>query len=499
MRFSTRQVRRALAAVFTVGTLATCPGRAAAQTTDAPPNLCPHKIDLGKCPFCDPLRIDRLGMCQKHGIPEAVCIQCKPSLKDAFVAAGDWCEEHDTPESLCALCSPRTVRALTDRVLGAGVTHRWQREPASNCAASKNLVRLATSDVAEAAGLAFAQVDDALLDRAIERNVVLAYDATRYADLSSRAPGVIGEVLRDLGETVGRGDVLVIVDSSELASAKADLLQALETAKLWETNAAREKALVEKGIGVEREALEAETKATENRIEAEKSRQRLRNLGVSSDQLRAVEEGRDTSSLLELRAPFGGIVVERNAVLGEVVDSGRPLVAVADTTVMWAKVDLLESDLAAAQVGQKASVRLDGLPGATFQGLVSWISTQVDEKTRAVVARIDLKNPNGQLRANMFGKCAISTGNRRRALTVPKDAVQWEGCCNVAFVKADEKGLVFRPARLTLGFDAGDRYEVVDGLKPGETVVTKGSFILKNEILKGSIGAGCCEVEHLKK
>lgn len=486
--------------LLTVGGLCVVPTSASAQPGDSPTvKLCPHKIDEGKCPFCDPSRIERLGMCKEHAVPEALCTKCKPYLKDAFVAAGDWCEEHDTPESQCTQCDPQAVKALTSGLHGAGVTHRWQREPSSNCATSKNLVRLATSDVAEAAGFAFAQVNDGPLDRVVERNVELAYNANRYVRLSSRVPGVITEVLRDLGETVRKGDALAIVDSSELGSAKASLLQAMETARLWQTNAARERALVGKGIGVEREALEAETKAAEAHIEVDKSRQRLQNLGLSSDQLKAVQEDHDTSSLLELRAPFDGIVVERSAVLGELVDSGRPLLAVADTTVMWAKVDLLESDLASVMVGQEASVRLDGLPGKTFKGTVTWISTQIHEKTRTAAARIVLDNPNGQLRANMFGKAAISTGDSRRALTVPKDAVQWEGCCNVAFVKADEKGLVFRPARLTLGFDAGDRYEVVDGLKPGETIVTKGSFILKNEILKGSIGAGCCEVEHLKK
>ncbi len=500
MRFPSNPNRYAAIAILAAGGVLTVSTKVAAQPGDLPAaSFCPHRIDQAKCPFCDPSRIERLGMCKEHAVPEALCTRCKPYLETAFEAVRDWCEEHDTPESQCSQCNPEAVKALTNRLLGAGVAHRWQREPSPNCATSKNVVRLASADVAEAAGFGFAQVNAGPLDRVVERNVELAYNANRYVRLSSRVPGVISEVLKDLGQTVRKGDVLAIVDSSELGSAKASLLQTLETTKLWQTNAARERVLVEKGIGTEREALEAETKAAESRIELDKARQSLRNLGVSSDQLKAVEEDRDTSSLLELRAPFEGIVVERNAVLGELVDSGRPLLAVADTTVMWAKVDLLESDLASVQVGQKASVRLDGLPGKTFQGTVTWISTQIHEKTRTVAARIELENPDGQLRANMFGKAAISTGGSRRTLTVPKDAVQWEGCCNVAFVKADDKGLVFRPARLTLGFDAGDQYEVMDGLKPGETVVTKGSFILKNEILKDSIGAGCCEVGHLKK
>jgi len=376
---------------------------------------------------------------------------------------------------------------------------RWQRPPAPHCTTAKNVVRLASADIAEAAGLVLAEVKAAALERVVHRNVELAYNANRYVRLSSRVPGVISEVLKDLGQPVRKGDPLVVVDSGELGSAKASLLQALETAKLWQTNAGRERSLVEKGIGVEREALEAETKAAESQIEVNRTRQQLRNLGLSADQLKTVEEDGDTSSLLQIRAPLDGIIVERNAVLGEFTDPARALLAIADTAVMWARVDLLEGDVASVHIGSRASVRLDGLPGKTFSGTLTWISTQVDEKTRTVAARIELENPDGQLRAHMFGKAEIATGGAGKAIAIPKEAVQWEGCCNVAFVKADDKGLVFRPVRLTLGFDAGDHYEVVEGVKDGETIVTKGSFILKNEILRDAIGAGCCEVEHLKK
>ncbi len=377
---------------------------------------------------------------------------------------------------------------------------RWQREPSTSCTTSETTVTLASAEVLRTVGFEYAQVQAGPLDHTIERNAEVAYNANRYARLSSRAPGVVAEVLRDLGEPVKKGDVLAVVDSTDLGAAKADVLQAAELVKLWEVNAARERTLLEKGIGIEREALEAETRLTESRIDLNKARQRLRNLGLSKPQTEAVERDGDTSSLLELVAPFDAIVVERAAVMGEVVEATKALLAIADTGLMWAMVDLSETDLAFVRTGQQATLTVDGLPGKTFAGKVTWISTQVDPRTRTVKTRVELDNGEGLLRANMFGRARISAGGDRQALTVPKDAVQWEGCCNVAFVRADDAaGLTFRPARLTLGFDTGDRYEVIGGLRPGDTVVTRGSFILKNEILKGSVGAGCCEVDHLKK
>jgi cobalt-zinc-cadmium efflux system membrane fusion protein len=377
--------------------------------------------------------------------------------------------------------------------------HRWDRPPARTCATSSTMVTLASPDAAKTAGLEYAIVQTAPLARSVERNADLAYNANRYARLSSRAGGVVAEVTRDLGASVKKGEVLAIVDSADLGSTKSDLLLALQTAKLWEANAARERQLVERGAGIEREALDAETRAAESRIEVNRARQRLRSLGLANPQIEAVEREGDTSSLLEILAPFDATVVERSAVMGEVVEPGKPLLAIADTAVLWAMVDLLEADLAVVRAGQRATVILDGLPGRSFDGQLTWISTQVDPRTRTLAARVELANAEGLLRANMFGRARIVAGEDRSALTVPKEAVQWEGCCNVAFVRADAQGVAFRPARLVLAFDAGDRYEVAEGLAAGDVIVTRGSFILKNEILKDSIGAGCCEVDHLKK
>lgn len=375
---------------------------------------------------------------------------------------------------------------------------RWQRDPTPTCDTEQREVRLASPDVARVVGLELVEVQAAPMERVVERNVELAYNANRYAHVSSRVAGIIAEVHGDLGAAVRRDDALIVVESGEVGAAKADILQARELLRLWESNAERERSLVAQGVGVQREALEAETRATEARIALDKARQRLRNLGLSAEQIAQVEAVGDTSGLLEVRAPFEGVVVERHAVLGEFVEAGRPLMAVADTSVFWATVDLLESDLAVVRVGQEAVVELDGLPGRTFSGAITWISTQLHEKTRTAAARIELVNTDGLLRAHMFGRARLRIAPVREAVVVPKEAVQWEGCCNVAFVRADEEGLVFRPARLTLGFDGGDRYEVLDGLRAGDVVVTRGSFILKNEIRKDAIGAGCCEVGHLK-
>ena len=202
---------------------------------------------------------------------------------------------------------------------------------------------------------------------------------------------------------------------------------------------------------------------------------------------------RNASTLLPLTAPFDGVVVERNAAPGEVVDVARALYAVADTTRMWVMLDVHERDLRHVDLGQPVVVTVTSLRGESFAGSLTWVSAHVDPRTRTLRARAEVENPDGRLRANMFGSARITVLQHDDVLVVPKGAVQWEGCCNVAFVRVSD--VLFEPRKLHLGWESETVFEVLDGLDAGDVVVTTGSFLLKTELLKGSIGAGCCEVD----
>jgi cobalt-zinc-cadmium efflux system membrane fusion protein len=131
------------------------------------------------------------------------------------------------------------------------------------------------------------------------------------------------------------------------------------------------------------------------------------------------------------------------------------------------------------------------LEPAGFTGKVLWIDTEVNDRTRTVRVRAEVGNAEGLLRANMFGSGEIQLDKPRTSLLVPRDAVQWEGASFVVFVRkrADE----YEPRRVIVGEEVGKFLELAwADLKPGEEIVTTGSFLLKTEIQKGSIGAGCC-------
>jgi cobalt-zinc-cadmium efflux system membrane fusion protein len=392
------------------------------------------------------------------------------------------------PAGADAIVAPASTRATP---VEDGL--RAARPPAESCTTAFTTVRLDSAQVARRAGLRVEPVRVETVEETVACNAEVAFAGDRYARLASRAAGTVAEVTADWGDRVEPGDVLAIIDSSELGSARAAYLQGRSLVDLWEKNQAREQALLEKNVATEKDVVEAETRLVESRVALSSARQRLRNLGLSDDDIDAVAATDDTSSRLPLRAPFGGIVVERDAVPGEVVSTSRTLFAIADPRTMWVMLDVSERDVPHLAAGQAVSITVDAMPDRGFDGVLTWISAAVDPATRTIQARVEVENPEGMLRAHMFGRAEIRVRTIEDAVLVPASAVQWDGCCNVVFVRHSDT--IYQPYRVTLGSKHDGHFVVEAGLPAGESVVTQGSFLLKTEILKGNIGAGCCEVD----
>jgi cobalt-zinc-cadmium efflux system membrane fusion protein len=377
---------------------------------------------------------------------------------------------------------------------------RTLKAPSTTCTKTDTIIRFDKPETERDAGFEFNEVREARLSRSVVRNAEIAYDANRFARLSSRAAGVVLEMHKDLGAQAAAGEVLFVVDSVELGAAKARLLQVAEQLRLAEKNYAREQDLFQQKIGAERDLHEAETKLAESRITLAQARQALRNLGMTDGQIEDAQKSSDTSSRLEIRAPFDGTIIDRAAVVGEVVAAGQTVLSIADTRRMWAMIDIQTSDLTTVHAGQNVLVTVDGLRGETFGGRITWISTQLDPRTRTIKARAELGNEKGLLLASMFGQAKVITRAGQMSTVIPKEAVQWDGCCNMVFVKLVKEPGAFQPRKVRLGYSVDDQYEVLAGVQPGDILVTRGSYLLKTEILKDSIGAGCCDaVEELPK
>ena len=119
------------------------------------------------------------------------------------------------------------------------------------------------------------------------------------------------------------------------------------------------------------------------------------------------------------------------------------------------------------------------------------ISTEVNDRTRTVLARAVVDNPDGALRANVFGRASVSVRDAPSAIAVPSEAVHWEGCCHVVFVRVADQ--IFQPRKVVVGVRQRGFTEIRIGLVAGEVVATRGSHVLKADVLKSRLGAGCAD------
>ena len=386
---------------------------------------------------------------------------------DAPPAKTDWCSEHGMPESQCTICHPELLA-----------------KNAEQPPAGQPRVRLATVETAAKAGIQTEEVREAAVDLALTVPARLAFDPTRSARLSSPATGVVRELRVRSGTRVKAGDTLVVVASAELSQAAARLRDAEAELVLASANVARQEQLVSRQIAAGKDLLQAEREREAARAAVAGARGVLASLGAG------VAEALDSQGQLMLRAPRAGVVTRVDAAPGQAVTSEHVLVEIQDPARIWAELALPEREAARVREGAEVKLSLDSLPQQVLSARLTWLAPEVEARTRTVAARAELDNPEGALRAGMYGQARVQVA-AHRGMVVPREAVQEGPQGPVAFVAVDER--VYEPRSLRLGLTLDDGYEVLEGLSPGEKVVTRGSFLLKTEIMRGSLGAGCCD------
>jgi RND family efflux transporter MFP subunit len=242
---------------------------------------------------------------------------------------------------------------------------------------------------------------------------------------------------------------------------------------------AAQQALLNLGVPVD-------LKQFEGREEQEQLR-RLRLMGLPADLTTDTGSEVMTTSLLPIAAPFKGTVTRLDLVRGMVVGPSQPTCTIADVSQLWLMLDVLLEDAARLHVGQSVTLQATGLSDLTPEGTISWISAQADEKTRTVKARAVVPNPTGLLRANVLGKATILV-REQMALSLPAEAVQWVESQPIVFVRCCEDEFETRVVRL--GARHNGQWEVLEGVKAGEDVVTSGGHVLKSELFKSRISGG---------
>lgn len=189
---------------------------------------------------------------------------------------------------------------------------------------------------------------------------------------------------------------------------------------------------------------------------------------------------------LELKSPIAGVVIRRQATVGELADKSKEIYTISDPADLWVIAEIKELDIGAVKVGQKATFKVLSYPDENFQGLVERIGNRIDPETRTMEVRIAVANAEGHLMPGMFADIGISTIIREGILQIPKQAILRDGDNQIVFVARDDH--TFEKRILQQGDESCGRVQVLAGVNEGENVVYEGAFILKSKLLEGELG-----------
>lgn len=469
--------------------------------------------------------------CAEHSVPESQCIECNQSLHPVIQDFG-WCRSCGIAQ--CPLHHPEvaqlaTTPAITDEDyerVRAALALRPRAENNSLCSLHQRRIQFASLQALQKAGVDIAVVGQRPVVEAVFANGEVVYDQTRAAQLASRVAGTVWRVERQLGDPVRKGEVLALIDSSAVGRAKEEFLQALAQWRVKEAAVERLRPLARDQAVPARQFREAEAALAEAQIRLQGAQQTLANLDLS---VRAEEFGGaemevvargirslglhpslnsspadtlTTSNLFPLRSPLDGVVVSCQVVPGNVVDTNTSIFGVADVGRMWLTLNVRQDEVNLLKLGQPVLFRpSDSGDESVIKGSVAWISTAADDQTRTVQVRVNLPNEHGRLRAHTFGTGRIVLREEPRAIVVPSEAVHRDGDCDVVFVRDKDffqEGApkFFHIRKVRVGVKEGGQTEIIVGLLPGEVIASKNSVVLQSQLLRGNLGAGCCDHHH---
>jgi cobalt-zinc-cadmium efflux system membrane fusion protein len=365
---------------------------------------------------------------------------------------------------------------------------------------------------------------------------------TRQFDEHAPLSGRVFSVNVMPGEVVKEGQVLAIVDSPEMNTLAAQLLQnRLDI----ESEIAKQQAALDEEVSAARQRLDLDdanlnrvTKLRDNRIAAQKDviaaqtedqiattrlntatknrdivlktlrsrleltlvpiRQRLHLLGVDENEIAGMLKKGTTLTQVPVYAAHSGFVTAISASAGKSIDPSVSLFTIADLNKVWATADVYEDEMSRMRIGQSVHVDVHALPEDHFNGTLTFVGTQVDPVTRTLPVRAELDNPQYKLKPDMYADLYIRTSNTEPVVAVPREAIIASEGRNLAFVEVKDG---YQPLYVKVGRTAGNLVEVVAGLEPGQRLVTRGAFQLSAEFVKLSGGsaqfAQATEGEHI--
>jgi len=314
----------------------------------------------------------------------------------------------------------------------------------------------------------------------------VAYGEDRYSKISSPLQGRVVEVRAHLGDRVKAGDVLLIVDSPDIAQAYSEYVK--EDSELQYATRAQDlaKDLYENKAMPLKDLKQAENELVKARAEFRRAKERLLSLRVPADELTKPLDKQKITSRFEMKSPLTGIVVERAVTPGQSVggDPAQVLFTVADLDMLQVLADLYERDLALVREGQFAKVTVEAYPGVDFPATLAAIGDVVDPATRTIKVRAWVNNDPHKLKPEMFARLHLDVGDATPFIAVPREAVLESDGKQFVYVVEEPNHYVKREVKVSN--ISTDQVRVLEGLTRGQRIVIRGAVLIKGQEVKGT-------------
>ncbi|SDD94907.1 efflux RND transporter periplasmic adaptor subunit [Belnapia rosea] len=350
--------------------------------------------------------------------------------------------------------------------------------------APEGAVRMSEEQIASAR-IEVAEAGPGSVARRVSLPGTVAANAERLAHVPARVAGIVTALNRRLGDTVAAGEVMAVVESAEIATAKGEYLAALRTTELARVTYEREQRLWHRRISAEQDFLKARTDWQEAQIRLDLARQKLAAIGLGGAEIEALpRQPIEALRRQEVHAPIGGRITARPKMLGDAVSAEAEVYTLADLSTVWVEMAVPPADLSFVKEGMPVRIRGEG--EMRGEGRIVFLSPVLDPETRSARAVVELPNPEGAFRPGGFATAEVASEEQRVDVLVPRGAVQEIEGETVVFVRTPEG---FEKREVVLGRGDQEGVEVVFGLDPGERYAAANTFVLKAEL-------GKSEAEH---